>query len=197
MTNNTLIRIKPTENQKKLLLLNGMPGYLLKSQSYILEENCRRYTSTSSKLKPISVSKQDTIDHYRKVYNDIAYAEHITCISSEPNDLRAKIMAGSMMLNAQRANLKCTFHTIIGGYKDTLIDKPHLYSKTDVLFLINVPYWATPLKREKLRDILELYNRIPRIVVTTGCDPIKMFNELGLDLHHPIWIKANRYRRTI
>lgn len=194
---NTLIRIKPTENQKKLLLLNGMPGYLLKSQSYILEENCRRYTSELSKLKPISVSKQDTVNHYKKVYNDITYAEHVTCISSEPNDLRAKIMAGSMMLNAQRANLKCVFHTIIGGYKDALIDKPHLYSKTDVLILINVPYWATPLKREKLRDILELYNRIPRIVVTTGCDPIKLFNELGMELHHPIWIKANRYRRTI
>jgi len=193
----TLIRIKAKEKEKKLLLLNGMPGYLFKSYQYMLEDHCRKYTSTSSRLKPVSVTKLDTISHYNKVYNDITYAEHITCISSEPNDLRAKIMAGGMMLNAQRMNLKCLFHTIIGGYKDDLIDKPHRYDKVDALFLSNIPYWSTPLKREKLRDILELYNKIPRIVVTTGCDPIKLFNELGLELHHPIWIKSNRYRRAI
>ena len=193
----TLIRVAPNDREKKLLSLNGLPGYLFKSEFYILENFCRKYTSTSSKLKPISISKEDTINHYGKLSRNIEYAEHISCISSEPNDLRAKIMAGSLMLDAQRRGLRCKWHTIIGGYKDEVIDKPHLLSDIDVLFLSNVPYISTPQKKEKLRDILEMNHKIPRVVVTTGCDPIKLFNEIGLYLNHPIWVKASRYRRSI
>ena len=44
-----------------------------------------------------------------------------------------------------------------------------------MLILSNFNTESTPLKVEKLRDILERYSNIPRIVVLGGIDPFTFF----------------------
>jgi hypothetical protein len=116
------------------------------------------------------------------------------CISSEPSDIKAKVLAKNILQVALDNGVRGKWHTIIGGYKDELRDK---VKPVNLLVLSNVPYNATDVKLEKLRDILELYHGVPRIVVTTGCEPIEFFNHLGLPLNYGLWIRSKRCIRVL
>ena len=70
--------------------------------------------------------------------------------------------------------------------------------KPSLLVLSNVPSNSTNVKLEKLRDILESYSSVPRIVVTTGEDPITFFNQkLFLPLNYACYLTTSLVKKTI
>lgn len=189
---------KPTQQEFSLLNLNGLPGYLIRERGFIVEDYVQNYTSSiegTSGLKPRSIKKQESLKNLNTVLSDPLGSPYTMCISSEPNDLRAKICAASIMLKAHRLGSKTRWHTLIGGYKDSLRDK--IDRRLDFLVLANVPVNATDQKLEKLRDLIEIYNHVPKVIVTTGGEPIKFFNRIGLALHYSLWIRSKRCSRTI
>lgn len=94
-------------------------------------------------------------------------------VSSQPNDGMAKRWALDMMSHFL-ADKKVLWIPLYGTYKNTLRDKRQ---NCDLLILSNVLWDSTPIKIELCRDMLELNQHIPRIVVTSGCNALEFFNE--------------------
>lgn len=127
------------------------------------------------------------------------------CIASNPTDLRAKLLACQIMDKAidhhkartrKHGQTLPKWHKVYGGYKDPLRDKDIAKEKDldeypCMLILTNVLPDSTSYKLEKLRDLLEKYDDIPRIVVLSGTDPITFFaTKLQYPLNHGIYMGA-------
>lgn len=193
-----MISFKPTQGEARLLTLDGMPGYILSERPYDLEEYVRNFTSTNPGLMPKPIKKTDQLSNFQRALDDPDHAPYTMCISSEPNDLKAKLAAATLALAGRREGLNVKWHTLVGGYRDDLRDNAKARrSAYDMLILSNIPAGGTDIKTEKLRDLLELYSHIPRIVVTTGTDPLALFNSIGFSLTYPLWIKGTRCVRAI
>lgn len=185
----TLIEIPKEEKViSKLLITRGLPKQVLSSKSFILSDSLCSFTSEVEGLKPRRISKEKQIAFIQKVLENPFFAPYIMCISSNPNDLKAKQLAAFIMARAiklQPSIKKLSqkelpiWHTLSGGFKNPLIDSPN---KASLLIISNAPSNATNVKMESLRDALESYNNIPRIVITTGTDPVTLFNST-LHLH--------------
>jgi hypothetical protein len=72
---------------------------------------------------------------------------------------------------------------LTGGWHDRLRDGAD--DQPSMLILSNVTVTSTNAKLEKLRDLLEMYAHIPRVVVVTGEDPLSFANtKLFLPVNH-------------
>ena len=191
------MKFDPDANEVKRLTLAGMPGYLMKERPFKLKKHVSNYTSSTDGMTPKAVKASEQIEDYETMMEDPVHAPYISCISSDPNDLQAKLLAASIMLEAQRQGYVVHWHTVVGGFKDPMRDKRVMFAKKELVILANVPYLSTDTKWEKVRDILELFSDVPRIVVSTGCEPIKLFNEIGYHLNYPIWLRSQRAVRVI
>lgn len=67
------------------------------------------------------------------------------------------------------------WHTLLGGFKDNLRDNEHFIElelgNPSLIVLSNIATNSTPPKFEKVRDICELYSRIPKVFIVLGDDP--------------------------
>jgi hypothetical protein len=78
------------------------------------------------------------------------------------------------------------WHTLTGNWADEFRDKK-IEGRPSLLFLANVHVQSSSTKLEKLRDILEMYSGVPRIVVLAGEDPVTFFNtKMFYGLNHAI-----------
>jgi hypothetical protein len=136
-------------------------------------------------LKPISATKQfKVVEH---LLESAEKSKGVYCISSFPSDERACQLAVSIISEAfrrtqKKKQAKPLWHRVFGGYKDELRDKS--VDKPSLLILSNIDANnSTGSKLEKVRDILEKFNTIPRIVVLAGGDPHTFFANV---LHYPL-----------
>lgn len=159
---------------------------------------------TDIKDKNISVRKQENNLH-RILANPLRGAPVIG-ISSYPSDLRAKLVAAMIVASATevyknggrkvRSRQLPVWHRIYGGFKDDLRDKPS--DKPCLLVLTNITDDCSNIKIEKIRDLLEKYDDIPRIVVTGGKNPLNFFAErLKYPLRHGIYVGPERREDSI
>jgi hypothetical protein len=137
--------------------------------------------------------------------DDPFYGPYVCCISGRPNDMRAKLLAATMMIRAieiqptiKRRSMSQRslplWHTVTGNFQNPLIEKN--YERPSFLVLANIPMTATQVKLEKLRDILESFSDIPRIVVSVGEDPLTFFNsKLFLPLNHCFYLTNPSVKR--
>lgn len=187
-----------TEQETKLMRLKGLPGYILSEKEFRLEDYLTNYTSTLEGLKPLPVKKEQQFNHFREMMLDPVHAPYIACISSSPNDLRAKILASSIMQQCIKQGIEPYWHTVIGGYKDELRDNIQYWRrKLGLLIITNFTPDSTDAKYEKVRDLIEIYNDIPRIIVTAQAEPFSFFNAMGIPLHYGINVKSKRCNRTL
>lgn len=153
--------------------------------------------------KNISVKKQENNLH-RILANPLRGAPVIG-ISSYPSDLRAKLVAALIVSTAidaykeggrkVRSRQLPLWHKIYGGFKDELRDNPG--DKPCLLVITNITDDCSNIKLEKIRDLLEKYDDIPRIVVTGGKDPLTFFAErLKYPLKHGIYVGPERREET-
>jgi hypothetical protein len=140
------------------------------------------FTSSIEGLKPKFISKDDQLNWFQDAIDD-PFKAHCICISSEPNDRIAKAAAAYLMQNAydKAENRLPLWHDIMGNFENKLLRDD--ISQPSMLILSNVLPNSTAVKFEKLRDILETYPDIPRIVVTSGMDPFMFFSR---HLYYPL-----------
>lgn len=144
--------------------------------------------------KSISVAKQ-----YKMLETFLAHplkGSHTIGISSFPSDLRAKHLAIHLMAAACEAHQAGhkkpgrslpLWHRVYGGWTDSLRDKVS-QEVPSMLILVNVHQNSSTVKLEKVRDLLERYSEIPKIVVTGGEPPSQIF---ASKLYYPM--KAGFY----
>ena len=122
-------------------------------------------------------------------------------ISSFPSDARAKALAihlMNVMIDAYKKHRRPgrslpLWHRVFGGYSDPLRDKP-VSEMPSALFIANIIPGSTPQKIEKVRDLLEKFSDIPRIVITAADPPIEVFaNQLFYPMKAGVYIAPQNF----
>lgn len=145
--------------------------------------------------KPISTKKQASL--LRKILNDPLAHPYVIGISSYPSDTRAKQLAQTIMsaaidsyeTNRRRQGVRSRplWHRVWGNLNDSLRDRHK--ENPSLLVLSNLNDESSSVKIEKVRDLLEMYSDIPRIVVAGGRPIIDMFSyRLSMSAHAAFYI---------
>lgn len=179
----------PTDRVKTLRArgVDGHPFALLRkpfSLEYALESITPMVPSwlpETFKLPGTSVKRQ-ALNLSRLLANPL-HGSPIIGIGSMPSDTRAKFLAMSIMSEAisqqasgaQKGKSMPFWHPVTGGYYDSLRDEKGERPNYSMLVITSVGLDSTGVKIEKVRDLLEIYHNIPRIVVVNGCDPVTFF----------------------
>lgn len=117
-----------------------------------------------------------------RIVNRPTSGNYVACIASFPSDAAAKHLAIHIMELAYKAwkakheagRTMPLWHPVFGGLSDTLRDKP-LAELPSLLVISNVNDASSNYKFEKVRDLLERYSTVPRIVVAGTNDPLTFF----------------------
>jgi hypothetical protein len=153
------------------------------------------YDTDIPRVMPKSISRQKQCRGLEKVLENPTRANYVMGISSFPSDARAKHLAIQILKVgcehwARRKALRTGtvgrsmpyWHRVFGGFNDDLRDRK-LDERPCMLVISNVNAASSAYKLEKVRDILEQFNDIPRIVVMSGLDPTTFF---ATRLYYPI-----------
>lgn len=100
----------------------------------------------------------------------------VYCVSGMPDDTKAKYFAAhlvSLHLEKLKSRARVVWLPLYGGFDNPLFKDYGHYSDEDPTLIVmsNLSPVATGVKLDKCRDIIERFNRIPRIVVVSGEDP--------------------------
>jgi hypothetical protein len=197
--------VKVSDGQEKFLISRGLPRDVLRQRPFDLQQHVVSIVSEVEGLKTRKISKAQQLEHFKAVCDRPFAKPYVYIIGSSPNDGKAKQVAAAIMDCATTHQLKNHFprstrgrqsplwHFVTGNFPDTLRDSGGTADNPSMLILSNITRDSTAQKIEKVRDLLEMYNHIPRLVVVTGEDPITFANtRLLIQAHHAIMCATAR-----
>lgn len=179
-------QIKLGHTLVKHLVNRGLPRDILRMRPFDLSQHTVSITSEVEGMKTKKVLKNAQLEQFEHMLEKPFSKPLVYVMSSSPNDGKAKQAAAYMMEQATKGQLSGTYgrstrgrqsplwHMINGSWHDRLRDGAD--DQPSMLILSNITVNSTNVKLEKLRDLLEMYNHIPRIVVVTGIDPVTFAN---------------------
>jgi hypothetical protein len=117
------------------------------------------------------------------------------CVSSPTHDGYAKFIGSWWFLRWLEANKdgRPIWHSINGSYYDHLRDRKPVATG---LIISGVIKGSSSIKQEKLRDILDQYHGIPKVVLTSDEDPLTFFDRIKYPLNSCIWLGTKSKRKT-
>lgn len=196
-----------SKERVKLLLSRGVPGQDMipkKTKIEVSEALVKMEPNIPRTLpKPISTGKQ--FKALQAIMDNPLRSAYTIGIGSFPSDLRAKYLAITLMnraIDAHMANRRPgrslpLWYRVYGGLSDSLRDRP-IQEMPCMLILSNVNEGSSNFKLEKVRDLLEKYSEIPRIVVTGGEPPCDLFaNKLYYPMRAGFYIGPSNAIREI
>lgn len=192
-------KIKLESKLLPILRDRGMNGSVLRQQPFDFKPVT--FTSNVEGLKPKMFSSKKQQAWFDEFLED-PFIPRTYCLVSAPNDGQAKLLAAFMMQYAAlHTNSRVAlplWHDLTGGFNNTLIDSRNGRAQgASMLILNNVGATSTQPKLEKLRDVLETYTDIPKIVVATGCDPYMFFTKfLYLPIHALVYLTTAAIKRV-
>lgn len=180
---------------KKQMLSKGLPKAVWTYQPFRLKDKVSSFTSQVEGLRDKRIEKAKQIESIIKLSNEPFLGPYVTCISGVPHDIHAKLLAAYIMMKATQIQMAekekkepklekflrdkgyPVWHNLYGGFDNPLLNKSSgSLAKPSMIIIANVTLDSTAPKIEKLRDILEAYSSIPRIVVAAGTDPLTLFH---------------------
>ena len=180
------------KDREKMLLARGVPysDMLHGTATFNVLENLVKYETEIPGVHSKIVSVQKQIRALESVIDNPIRGRYTVCINSFPSDLLAKQLAAHIFNLAitswnkrhRPGRVLPVWHRVFGGLQDQLRDK-NSDEVPSLLIISNVNDTSSNYKLEKVRDLLEKYSSIPRIVVTSSKDPITFF---ATKLHYPI-----------
>lgn len=187
-------KIKLLEKHFAVLKNRGMNPGVFRQSPFKLSPSS--YTATIDGLKPKSFSKPKQMEMFKEAM-DHPFRPINFCINSAPDDGKAKLLAAFLMQNALVNHSSFTslplWVDLLSGFENPLVKNKQ---NPSMLIINNVGLESTPVKLEKLRDLLEVYSDIPRITVVTGTDPYTFFmRKLYLPLHGLVYLTNTSVKR--
>lgn len=190
----------------KLLKSRGVDGYAfsLARNPFVLEDALVRikpqvkWLPEDFLLKSISIKKQ--INSIERVFQHPLKGNYTFAIGSYPSDVRAKLLAVNVMNRAIDAQMSGVhrgrayplWHRLYGNFADPLRDAKD-NEPISMLVLTNVGVDSSQTKLEKLRDLLERYDSIPKVIVVNGTDPVSFFaDRVRLPLNYAAYLSAEQ-----
>jgi hypothetical protein len=183
-TNISCIFDKEREN---LLLACGLDRLVLanKRHNYNLEENVASFKPSVSGVKTRNIGEPKQLDYYNRIMLNPLKGNGTYVLNSFPTDLRAKQLAAVIMnksitdhndiSNKFRKGRNLPMWIKLVGYGGPDLIKQIREVNPCALFISNINDESTPHKIEKLRDILEVFDNIPKYIITAGQDPLTFF----------------------
>ena len=153
---------------------------------YDITDAVQDFKPRSNYFKGKVVPRKEQLDYFARLMDHpLEMDPRITVISSFPSDHRAKIAALNLFSNAVEDTAgkvsKPMWLTLYGDRLD--YDKLRL-KRPNFIVITNITMESTSYKLERLRDILEMFPKIPRVVVTGGnIDPVELFTSR---IHLPV-----------
>jgi hypothetical protein len=190
------LKIRLEDRYIPILRNRGLNGGVLRQSPF--EFMPSSFTSAIEGLKPKVFSRNcqiDMLDSFlESPFEPINY-----CIVSAPDDGKAKLLAAYMMQHALACHDSRTalpmWVDLTGGFDNPLVVNK---VKPSLLVINNVGVNSTQPKMEKLRDILEVYSDVPRIVVATGTDPYMFFlRYLYLPIHAVCYLTNKSVQKIV
>lgn len=159
-----------------------IPKDIYRAKPFDLEHHVRSINSQVEGLKPIRIKKERQLKEFERVCEQPFDDPYLMVIASSPNDMRAKLAAAFLLEKAMARFRKGgisgslpLWHTITGAFADKFRDN-ETSLKPSMLILSTVVKDSSNVKVEKLRDLLEQFNAVPRVVVLSGQDPLSFVN---------------------
>lgn len=159
---------------------------------------------------PGVIAKNITINKQRSalatVFKNPLKTPFVMGISSFPSDQRAKYLATNIMMAAclaynrdKRSGRELPlWHRVFAGFQDTLRDRSNTDSIPSLIVISNVTIDSSSIKLEKVRDILEKFPDVPRIVVMGGEPPSNLFaNRLNFPMTIGIYLGPDSRIKTV
>ena len=195
--------IQLSDATAKHLAARGMPRDILRARPFNVENHVVTIDSQLEGIKTRRVPKKQQLAHLAKFIEKPFAAPLVFSISSFPNDGKARVLAAYLMEQAYKHHVAGRFrftrsrhlplwHTVTGGLYDVLRDGRQEH-RPSLLILSNITHLSTTVKLEKVRDLLEIYNDIPRILVSTNEDPITLANsKLLVPINSAVYLATSR-----
>lgn len=189
--NKLILKHVPKEREKALMNRGLSYGDLLHGHAtFDVLAALTKYETDIPGLHSKIVSVQKQLKALESVIENPIRARYTICINSFPSDLYAKYLAVHIFQKAMEAWARRhkpgrslpLWHKVYGGFNDALRDK-HTDELPSLLVISNVNDGSSAYKLEKVRDLLEKFSDVPRIVVTSSRDPITFF---ATKLHYPV-----------
>ncbi len=196
----------PKERQK-VMLSKGVPGQdmIPKKTNLSVAENLVKMDPNVPRILPKAIVTARQMKSLRHIMANPLRSPYTLGIGSFPSDMRAKHLAITIMNAAIEEHLRNRkpgrslplWHRVYGGLGDPLRDKP-IVDMPCMLIIANLSIDSSNFKLEKVRDLLEKFSDIPRIVITGGEPPVDLFaNKLHYPMKAGLYIgPSNRVRET-
>lgn len=172
----------PPEIRSKLVK-RGAPTSAFSPILFDVQDRLVRISADIERLSVRNISPERQAAKLKNVYESVLDTNYILVINSFPSDTVAKHLALSLMYQAYYMFLKKKampryskrmltpplWHRVYNTYRSPLIDEKQ---NPCMLVLSNIVDESTPLKFDKVRDLLDAYDDVPRILVAAPTDPV-------------------------
>lgn len=198
------LKFKFDTARQKLLMSRGADRtcFAHAREAFTVEESFLRIKPKLERMvirKSITVKTQ--LSALERIMAHPTHGSPIIGIGSFPSDLRAKMLAINIMdqaITSQNAKGRRNpshyplWHKVFGGFGDPLLDNRQDRQPMSMLIISNVGTDSTSPKIEKVRDLLERYDNIPRIVLVHGSDPLEFFlTKLRMPMSYGFYLGAD------
>lgn len=186
-SNSTNITCVFTKEREKLLLACGLDRLVLanKRLTYDLSDNVASFKPAVSGVKTRNIGEPKQLEYYARIMSNPLKGSGTYVLNSFPTDLRAKQLATVIMNktidhhndinNKFRKGRNLPMWIKLVGYGGPDLIKQIREVNPCALFISNLNDESTSHKIEKLRDILEVFDSIPKYIITAGQDPLTFF----------------------
>lgn len=186
-SNSTNITCVFTKEREKLLLACGLDRLVLanKRLTYDLADNVASFKPAVSGVKTRNIGEPKQMEYYARIMSNPLKGSGTYVLNSFPTDLRAKQLATVIMNktidhhndinNKFRKGRNLPMWIKLVGYGGPDLIKQIREVNPCALFISNLNDESTSHKIEKLRDILEVFDSIPKYIITAGQDPLTFF----------------------
>ncbi len=198
-------RIKTTEFKKEhriTMEAQGLDRIVYSERPFDPYASISAFKPKVENVKAKTIGTEMQHEWLEDIFNDPLKARTI-CISGFPSDIRAKCIAAKILELAciQYSNLSQKdkrgrtlprWHRVLGNYHDPIRDAQANRINPSMLIISNVNMDSTNMKLEKVRDLVDMFPSIPRIIITGGCTPVDFFqHKLYYPLDASIYVGPN------
>lgn len=180
-----LIQLKGNRQRAERMKHCGMPNDVFRMTPFDPKFHTLSITSEVEGFRARSVKKAQQLQFLEDILDNPFFRPSYTyVIASNPNDSKAKFVGAAILERAiimherqqqPRSRQMPIWHRVYGNYTDRLRDAARHgeeRSRPSLLIVSNVTVDSTVAKLELVRDLLDIYEDTPRILIVTGSDPL-------------------------
>lgn len=184
-----------SKEREKFLISCGLDRLVIANRrlNFDLVDSVSAFKPSINAVKTRTMGEQKQLEYFQRIMSNPLKGSGTFVFNSFPTDLRAKQLAAIVLNRAvdlyqdvartHRSGRTAPQWLKLTGYSSGDLIKSTKESNPSLLIITNVNDESTPHKVERLRDLLECFDNIPKIVVTAGQDPLTFFAKR---LYYPV-----------